>query len=51
MNGPRQETMESKRPSPVPLPAWERVRVRAARWFTSGILEGEHTNRTELLPV
>ena len=45
MNCARPKTMENKLPSPMPpfdgaqgrLPAWERVRVRAARWLPSGI--------------
>jgi hypothetical protein len=40
MSCARPKTMESKLPSPVPLPAWERVRVRAARLLRSGIFEG-----------
>jgi hypothetical protein len=33
-------TMENKLPSPMPLPAWERVRVRAASLLPSRIFEG-----------
>ena len=36
------KTMENKLPSP-PLPAWERIRVRAVRW-TTGICEGDGDN-------
>ena len=37
MSCARPKTMENKLPSPMPLPAWARVRVRAARWLPSGI--------------
>jgi hypothetical protein len=35
------EDDENKLPSPMPFPAWERVRVRAARLLPSGVFEGE----------
>jgi hypothetical protein len=35
MSCARPKTMENELPSPMPLPAWERVRVRAARWLSS----------------
>ena len=37
------KTMENKLPSPLPLPAWERVRVRAARRLLPPISEGGHS--------